>query len=45
MQIVLIYILLNLVLFGSLFLIAKTFEIIVWYAIENYNDFFIDPDM
>jgi len=38
METVLLYIALNVVLFGSLWGLAKTVEAAVWYFIENYDD-------
>jgi len=38
METVLLYIALNVLLFGSLWGLAKTIEVAVWYLIINYDD-------
>jgi hypothetical protein len=38
METVLIYIALNVALFGSLYALGKTIEVAVWHLIENYDD-------
>ena len=38
METVLLYIALNVLLFGSLWGLAKTIEAAVWHVIENYDD-------
>lgn len=38
METILLYIALNVLLFGSLYLLAKAVETATWYLIENYND-------
>jgi len=38
METVLLYIALNVLLFGSLWGLAKTVEVAVWYLIVNYNE-------
>lgn len=49
MEIFVYYILPNIVLFGSLYLLGKTVETATWYLIENYSslvaqleDYFVD---
>lgn len=49
METVLLYIALNVLLFGSLYLLAKAVETATWYLIENYSslvsqleDYFVD---
>lgn len=38
MELFVYYILPNIVLFGSIFVVAKTAEHSAWYMIENYNE-------
>lgn len=49
METVLIYIALNVALFGSLYALGKTIEVAAWYVIEDYEilirkleDYFVD---